>query len=75
MHFALNYKNKPFLGVVLIPEKDELWISNGNMYGVREEIVQEVKLNLTVKNSISNMILVTSKNHCNETLINLLKNY
>ena len=29
MHLALNYKNKPYLGVVLIPEKDELWISNG----------------------------------------------
>ena len=29
MHFALNYKNKPFLGVVLIPERDELWIANG----------------------------------------------
>ena len=29
MHFALKNKNKPFLGVVLIPERDELWISNG----------------------------------------------
>ena len=28
MHLALNYKNKPFLGVVLIPERDELWISD-----------------------------------------------
>ena len=29
MHLALNYKNKPYLGVVLIPERDELWIANG----------------------------------------------
>ena len=29
MHLALNYKNKPYLGIVLIPEKDELWISDG----------------------------------------------
>ena len=29
MHLALNYKNKPYIGIVLIPEKDELWISNG----------------------------------------------
>ena len=29
MHLGLNYKQKPYLGVVLIPEKDELWISNG----------------------------------------------
>ena len=26
MHIALNYKFKPFLGIVLIPEKGELWI-------------------------------------------------
>ena len=29
MHLALNYKGRPFLGVVLIPEKNELWISDG----------------------------------------------
>ena len=29
MHLALNYKKNLILGVVLIPEKDELWISNG----------------------------------------------
>ena len=29
MHLALNFKQKPYLGIVLIPEKDELWISNG----------------------------------------------
>ena len=30
MHLALNYKQKPFIGIVLIPERNELWISNGN---------------------------------------------
>ena len=29
MHLALNYKGKPFLGIVLIPSKDELWIAVG----------------------------------------------
>ena len=29
MHLALNYKNKPYLGIVLIPGKNELWISDG----------------------------------------------
>ena len=29
MHLALNYKQKPYLGIVLIPEKEELWISYG----------------------------------------------
>ena len=30
MHLSLNYRQKPYLGVVLIPEKNELWISDGN---------------------------------------------
>ena len=29
MHLALTFKKKSFLGVVLIPEKDELWIADG----------------------------------------------
>ena len=29
MHLALNYKGKPYIGIVLIPEKDELWIADG----------------------------------------------
>ena len=29
MHLALNYKKKPYLGVVLIPERNELWIADG----------------------------------------------
>ena len=29
MHLALNYKQNPFLGIVLIPEKEELWIAYG----------------------------------------------
>ena len=27
MHLALNYRQRPYLGVVLIPEKEELWIA------------------------------------------------
>jgi len=30
MHLALNYRNRPFIGVVLIPARNELWISNGD---------------------------------------------
>ena len=29
MHLALNYRDRPYLGIVLIPEKNELWFSNG----------------------------------------------
>ena len=27
MHLALTYKGKPYLGIVLIPSKNELWIA------------------------------------------------
>ena len=30
MHLALNYKRQSFIGIVLIPEKDELWITDGS---------------------------------------------
>ena len=29
MHLALNFKGKPYIGVVLIPSKNELWIAVG----------------------------------------------
>ena len=40
MHLALNYKQRPYLGIVLIPEKGELWIAKG------EEVWCEKKTNL-----------------------------
>ena len=32
MHLALNYKQKSYIGIILIPAKDELWISNGEKF-------------------------------------------
>ena len=29
MHLALNYKHKPYIGFVLIPDKNQLWIADG----------------------------------------------
>ena len=29
MHLALNFKQKPFIGFVLIPDKNQLWIADG----------------------------------------------
>ena len=72
MHLALNYRQKPFLGVVLIPERDELWISNGektwceNKNGIRQGLITPKSKNL------KDMILVTSKNHKNQVLQKLI---
>ena len=73
MQLALNYKNKPYLGIVLLPEKDELWIADGeNVWGEKKD-GSKIKPNLPTNKSLKEMILVTSKNHRNETLNNLIQ--
>ena len=72
MHLALNYKQKPILGIVLIPEKDELWISFGNDMWCEKRDRTVLKPNL-IRKSFGDMVLVTSKNHGNEVLTNLIQ--
>ena len=73
MHFALNYKKKPFLGVVLIPEKDELWISNGNDVWCDRRKHVNTKSKPFPNKSLSEMTVVTSKNHSNSNLMYLIE--
>ena len=73
MHLSLNYKNKPYLGVVLIPEKNELWISNGNNVWCERRDGSLVKTNVSNKKSLQEMIIVTSKNHKNQKLKKLIE--
>ena len=73
MQLALNYKNKPYLGIVLIPEKGELWISDGEKVWGEKKNGSKIETNLSTNKSLKEMILVTSKNHRNETLKNLIQ--
>ena len=73
MHLALNYKQKPYIGIVLIPEKNELWISNGEKSWCEKRDGSLIKPNLSKSNILQDMILVTSKNHNNETLKKLIQ--
>jgi len=73
MHLALNYKQKPYIGVVLIPEKDELWISNGEEIWCEKRNGNVVKQNMSGKNILQEMTIVTSKNHNNEILKSLIE--
>ena len=75
MHLGLNYKQKPYIGVVLIPEKDELWISNGEKVWCERKGNPLVFPSLVKKNNIKveDMTIVTSKNHRNQTLSNLIE--
>ena len=72
MHLSLNFKQKPYLGVVLIPEKDELWIANGEKVWCerRDDYLTNPKLSKHM--TLKDMVIVTSKNHRNQTLRNLI---
>ena len=73
VHIALVHKNIPKIGIVLIPEKNELWIGiigNGawceNRNGIKKYI------SFSERKEISELILVSSKNHHESKLKNLL---
>ena len=72
MHLALNYEKKPYIGLILIPEKSELWISNGKSAWCEKRDGSIKKTNLQNKKKLQEMTLVMSKNHRNETLNNLI---
>ena len=72
MHLALNYKKKPCLGIVLIPDKDELWISNNKIVLCERRNGDFKKPNLSCKFSLKDMTIVTSKNHRSNILQNLI---
>ena len=73
MHLALNYKGKPYMGVVLIPEKNQLWISDGEKTWCEERDGSIYKPIFFNKKSLREMTLVTSKNHSNENLKKLIE--
>ena len=73
MHLALTYKRKPYLGIVLIPEKDELWIAFGENVWCEKRDGSIKKNNFSEKEVLNDMVLVTSKNHKNKSLNKLIQ--
>ena len=73
MHLSLNYRQKPYLGIVLIPEKNELWIANGEEIWCEKKNRSRLKPKLSGNKSLREMVLVTSKNHGNKTLRDLIE--
>jgi len=72
MHLALNYKKRPYLGLVLIPEKSELWITDSNSSWCEKKDGSIRKASFRNPKPLRDMTIVTSKNHKNETLKNLI---
>jgi len=76
VHIALAYKKKPRIGIVLIPERNELWIGiigsgawSENRNGEKKHISFSERLQIT------ELILVSSKNHHQPILMNLLSGF
>ena len=73
LHLALNYQKKPYIGVVLIPEKDELWFAHGNQVWCEKKDGSKNKPKLSKIRNLQEMTIVSSKNHGNESLNKLIK--
>ena len=73
MHLALNYKQKPYIGFVLIPHKNQLWITDGEKTWCEKRDGSKYEPNLSKNKNLQEMTLVTSKNHGNQTLRNLIQ--
>jgi 3'(2'), 5'-bisphosphate nucleotidase len=73
MHLGLNFKQKPYLGFVLIPNKNQLWISDGKKTWCEKRDGSKYEPILLKNRNLHEMTLVTSKNHGNEILKNLIQ--
>jgi len=73
MHLALNFKRKPYIGFVLIPNKNQLWIADGKKTWCEKRDGTKYKPNLLQNKKLQEMTLVTSKNHGNEILGTLIQ--
>ena len=73
MHLALNFKQKPYLGFVLIPDKNQLWIADGKKTWCEKRDGSKYEPILLRNRNLHEMTLVTSKNHGNEILQNLIQ--
>ncbi len=72
MHLALNHNNKSYIGLVLIPERDELWFSNGEKVWCERKDRSIYKPKLSKNSKLEDMTIVTSKNHRNGIIENLI---
>jgi len=73
MHLALNFKQKPYIGFVLIPDKNQLWIADGKKTWCEKRDESKYEPILLKNRNLNEMTLVTSKNHGNEILKNLIQ--
>ncbi len=73
VHLALVHKKNPKIGIVLIPEKNELWFGIiGSGAWVENRNGEKKQISFSQRKGISELILVSSKNHQESKLQNLI---
>ena len=73
VHLALVRDNKPVLGIVLIPEREELWIGVMELEAWCEDRKEQRKaFGFSNRIEINDLILVASRNHRDERLEELI---
>tara|TARA_Y100001978_G_C23642223_1_gene408882 strand:+ start:292 stop:1188 length:897 start_codon:yes stop_codon:yes gene_type:complete len=73
MHLSLNFKDRPYIGFVLIPEREELWLSNSFETICLKKDGSQLSPCRLDKKDLGEIILVSSKNHRNLVLKNLIE--
>ena len=73
MHLALNYKQRPVFGTILIPELEELWIAYDKEVWCERRNGLKKKAFIQKNKILEDMTLITSQNHRNEILENLIE--
>lgn len=74
VHFALNYKNSPVLGMVVLPSLKEIWFGVkdlGTWREIEQKPLEDKEFKFFSKPKLKT--IVTSKNHINEKLEKILK--
>ena len=60
MHLALNFKGKPYIGFVLLPDKNQLWIADGEKTWCEKRDGSKQEPILLHNKNLQEMTLVTS---------------
>ena len=74
VHLALLHNKIPVIGVVLIPQREELWfgvVGNGAWFENRQG--KRFPVGFSTRNSVNELILVSSRNHRDQRLEELIK--
>ena len=72
VHLALVHHQRPVLGVVLLPELEELWFGLGSQAWRENRAGQKSPARLSVRRDPAELVLVASRNHRDQRLEQLV---